>query len=68
VISPATELSCRQLVELVTDYLEDALDPRDRARLDEHIAGCAGCDAYVDQMRATIALLRSLNELGSDAH
>jgi len=46
-------LSCRELVELVTDYLEGAL-PRDRKRFDAHIAGCDGCRAYLAQMRATI--------------
>ena len=57
------DLTCQQLVELVTDYLEDALGPRERARFEAHVAGCEGCDAYLDQMRATIALLRSLADV-----
>ena len=48
------ELSCRELVELVTDYLEGALPDGLRDRFDEHIAHCAGCQAYLRQMRATI--------------
>jgi anti-sigma factor RsiW len=55
-------LSCQELVELVTDYLEDALPPAERARFEEHIGGCSGCATYVDQMRRTIATLGSLHE------
>jgi len=53
-------LSCRELVELVTDYLEGALPPRDHARFEAHVAGCANCAAYVRQMRETVALLGTL--------
>jgi anti-sigma factor RsiW len=49
-------LSCQELVELVTAYLEGALAPEDRARFEQHIAGCDGCSAYIEQMRATIRL------------
>ena len=59
-LPPTTTLSCRQVVELVTDYLEDTLDPLARAEFEAHVAGCHGCPIYLDQMRATIALLRSL--------
>ena len=50
------DLACRELVELVTDYLEGALSPGDRARFEAHIAGCEGCTHYVEQIRATIAI------------
>jgi anti-sigma factor RsiW len=50
------ELSCQELVELVTDYLEGSLAPEERARFDTHLAECPGCDLYVEQMRTTIAL------------
>jgi anti-sigma factor RsiW len=50
------QLSCRELVELVTDYLEGALPRRERARFEEHLDRCDGCWAYVEQMRHTIAL------------
>lgn len=53
----APELTCQQLVELVTDYLEDALAPPDRTRFEAHLAGCPGCDAYLGQMRLTLELL-----------
>ena len=52
----ATALSCQELVELVTDYLEGALPEAERIRFDDHLGGCDGCSAYLSQMRATIAL------------
>ena len=45
---------CRQAVELVTDYLEDALPARERARLEEHLAACPHCTEYFAQFRVTI--------------
>jgi predicted anti-sigma-YlaC factor YlaD len=48
------DLSCQELVELVTDYLEEALPAAQRARVDEHLIGCPFCGIYLDQMRATI--------------
>jgi anti-sigma factor RsiW len=53
--SAATDLTCRELVELVTDYLEDRLTPVERTRLEAHLDECEGCRRYVHQMRATIA-------------
>lgn len=49
------QLSCQELVELVTDYLEGALPPDERARFDGHLERCDGCRQYLEQMRATIA-------------
>jgi anti-sigma factor RsiW len=54
------QLSCQELVELVTDYLEGALPPEQRARFDEHLGLCDGCTAYLEQMRATITLVGRL--------
>jgi anti-sigma factor RsiW len=50
-------LRCRQAVELLTDYLEDALAARQRARLEGHLRTCDGCRAYLEQIRATISAL-----------
>ena len=50
------ELSCREVVEILGDYLEGAMTPDDRARLEEHLAGCEGCTAYLEQLRTTIRL------------
>jgi anti-sigma factor RsiW len=46
-------MRCREVVELMTDYLEGALSPSDARRFEEHIAGCDGCRAYLEQMRTT---------------
>jgi anti-sigma factor RsiW len=46
-------MTCREVVELMTGYLEGTLSAADRARFDEHIAGCDGCTAYLAQLRAT---------------
>ncbi len=50
----ADAISCQELVELVTDYLEGALEPADLRRVEEHLAGCGKCNDYLDQLRATI--------------
>lgn len=55
-------LSCKELVELVTDYLEDALSPDDRLRFDDHLAICEGCRSYIEQLRTTVRVLGSLSE------
>ena len=49
------ELTCFEVVELVTDYLERQLSVRDLERFEEHLAFCDGCGNYLEQMRATIA-------------
>jgi len=54
------QLSCQELVELVTDYLEGALPAEQRARFDAHLEPCRGCTAYLEQMRATIELVGRL--------
>jgi anti-sigma factor RsiW len=51
-----TELSCQELVELVTEYLEAALPAEDRERFDSHIAACDGCRTYLEQIRVTVEL------------
>ena len=48
------ELSCQELVELVTDYLEGALPAELHQRFDRHIAHCSGCQTYLAQMHSTI--------------
>ena len=53
-------LSCQELVELVTDYLEGALDERDLRAFEAHLAGCDGCTEYLDQMRTTMRVVGTL--------
>jgi hypothetical protein len=56
------ELTCQELVELVTDYLEHALPLPEVARFEAHLAGCTGCTNYVEQARRTINLTGRLTE------
>jgi anti-sigma factor RsiW len=58
-----TELSCRELVELVTEYFEGALDPAEHARFEAHVADCPGCDAYLSQMRDTLEVVRATRRI-----
>jgi anti-sigma factor RsiW len=58
----STPLACKELVELVTDYLEGRLPDAERARVDAHLAGCDGCSAYLEQMRLTLRALGSIPE------
>jgi anti-sigma factor RsiW len=62
VIDTRPTLTCRELAELVTDYLEDALAPDERARFDLHIERCAMCQVHLGQLRVTLAELGSLTE------
>ena len=61
VTESADELACKQLVELVADYLEDVLSPEVKARFEEHLAGCDGCSTYLSQTQQIIAELRDLS-------
>ena len=56
------ELTCRELVELVSDYLEGALPASERRRFERHLEDCPLCVDYVDQMRTTLAVLGRLDE------
>jgi predicted anti-sigma-YlaC factor YlaD len=61
-VTEAIDLTCREVVELVTDYLEGALPDADRARFEEHLAGCEGCSIYLDQVKTTIRVTGRLDE------
>jgi anti-sigma factor RsiW len=50
-------VTCREFVEVLTDYLEGALDAHERAEIERHIVICRGCSNYIEQMRSTIDLL-----------
>jgi len=56
------ELTCQELVELVTDYLEHALPEPEVARFEAHLAECSGCTNYVEQARRTVKLTGRLTE------
>jgi anti-sigma factor RsiW len=54
-----TDLNCDELVELVTEYLDGALDEETARRVTDHLDGCDGCTTYVEQVRQTITTLGS---------
>jgi anti-sigma factor RsiW len=55
-------LTCQELVELVTDYLEDALPNPERQRFEAHLRACRGCANYFSQIRQTIQMAGRLTE------
>lgn len=59
-MSDVEALSCQELVELVTDYLEDALGAADLRRFEEHISGCGNCTKYLAQLRQVIEVTGAL--------
>ena len=60
----ASDLTCKEVVELVTDYLEDTLAASTRRRFDDHLATCPYCQLYLEQMRQTI---RTMGQLPNEA-
>ncbi len=56
------DVTCQELVEIVSDYLEGALPEADRERFDAHLEVCEGCRRYLDQMRTTIRVVGTLSE------
>jgi anti-sigma factor RsiW len=61
-VAVPTALSCKQLVELVTEFLEGTMAPSERTRFEMHIAACSGCAAYLRQMRDVLRLTGHLSE------
>lgn len=58
----ARALICREVIELLTDYVEDALPAKERRRVEAHLATCDGCTTYLEQVRKTIRLTGMLTE------
>jgi hypothetical protein len=58
----AEHITCQEVVELVTDYLEHALPADEAALFEQHINFCDGCEWYLDQMRATVAAVGRITE------
>jgi anti-sigma factor RsiW len=61
-MTQAGGLTCQELVELVTDYLEGVLPVAQRDRFDAHLARCLGCRHFVEQMRQTLRIVGQLSE------
>jgi anti-sigma factor RsiW len=58
----AEEITCQEVVELVTDYLEGALPAEEALRFEQHLDLCDGCDRYVAQIRTTIASVGRISD------
>jgi predicted anti-sigma-YlaC factor YlaD len=58
----ASGLVCKEVVELITDYLENSLLPEKKAELEEHLIDCDGCTNYLEQVRLTLDMLRNLTK------
>ena len=56
------DLQCREVIDLLTDYFEGALPAERRVVLEQHLLMCAGCTAYVEQLRTSIDLTGRLQE------
>jgi anti-sigma factor RsiW len=61
-VLPAPRLTCREVVDLLTDYVEGVLSQDDRERVEAHLQTCPDCTAYVEQVRTTIGALERLRE------
>jgi anti-sigma factor RsiW len=59
-MSSEREITCQELTEVLTDYLEGVMPHEDQARFEAHLAICEGCVTYVQQMRQTIETVREL--------
>jgi predicted anti-sigma-YlaC factor YlaD len=55
------EVECRQVVEVLTDFLEGGMPPAERVRLEQHLAMCEGCMNYLEQLQGTIRLVGRLD-------
>jgi predicted anti-sigma-YlaC factor YlaD len=63
-MAPMDEMTCRELVELITDYLENALTLAEHARFEAHLEECDECTSYLGQMRQTLRVVGRLSENG----
>ena len=67
-MSARDNVACQELVEIITEYLDGALSDPDRTAFESHIAGCAGCHAYLQQMRDTVRAVGQLDAGALTAH
>jgi anti-sigma factor RsiW len=61
-VKAPTTLTCKEVVELVTEFLSDSLAPEDRARLEQHLLVCPPCTVHVGQVRTTVELTAELHD------
>jgi len=62
----AHDITCRQAVALMTDYLDGALGPDDRALVEAHLAECENCAEHLRQIRITVAVTGRIREENLD--
>lgn len=60
---PGLEITCREFVELVTDYFDGRMPDDVRARFEDHVDLCPGCATYLEQMRTTLRLTGRVDDL-----
>jgi anti-sigma factor RsiW len=58
----AEHVTCQEVVELVSEYLDQALPPEEASLFEQHVNFCDGCDWYLDQMRSTVATVGRITE------
>ena len=58
----AEHVSCQEVVELVSDYLDQALPPDEASLFEQHVNFCDGCEWYLDEMRTTITTVGRITE------
>jgi hypothetical protein len=58
----AEHVTCQEVVELVSDYLDQALPPEEASLFEQHVNFCDGCDWYLDQMRSTVSTVGRITE------
>jgi anti-sigma factor RsiW len=56
------DITCRELVEVITDYLEGALPVEERDLIERHLAICTWCETYLDQLQQTLTVVGRLRE------
>jgi anti-sigma factor RsiW len=59
---PLPQITCQEIVELLTSYIEDTLPSATAGVVEGHLRICPGCTRYLDQMRMTIAMVGQVRE------
>jgi anti-sigma factor RsiW len=62
------EISCKELIELITEYLEGRLPPDEKRKFEDHLSICEACLLYLEQMRETIRAVGRLSEESLPVH
>jgi anti-sigma factor RsiW len=58
----SNEIACREVLELITSYLDGALPAEVYRAVEAHLAGCDGCTTVLEEFRQTIAMTGRLSE------